>query len=178
LCGDKVLPRVIISTSIIIGIWQVSAIASSIRGAYYQLMMGGGYRYSNSAFLVFLAIISIVFLSSTSDDRWSANLLDKHIYWGPRQFNDGLFTPIKLLSIGWLILMFSVSIDFQDSLTNGEDFWCFLSRPEWRFQNHYKFIEISKNPRSILTCPRGWDNKMQDQKKQAIEEKRIWCSQL
>lgn len=43
--------------------WQLLAIASAGAGAYAQLMMGGGYRYANSLYLVILTILSKVFAS-------------------------------------------------------------------------------------------------------------------
>lgn len=175
--GDKSLAIAIGSTSILILSWQISAIASSGNGAYAQLMLGGGYRYTNSIFLVFLAIISIVFLSSTSINTVSAHLIGKSDSWRVRKLNVDQVNTIQALSIGWLALMLTLSISLQNKRHLSDDFWCFFSRPEWLYQDHNEFIAASQDPKSIFTCPRGWDNTMQGQKKKNKEGKKEFCSQ-
>lgn len=178
-CGDKVLVRAIVSTSFIIVIWQFSAIPSSLRGAYSQLVLGGGYRYSNSIFLVFLGIVSMGLFSSVISDVNSIRFLDKNDFPGPKKINISQFGIVKLFSIGWLVLMLSVSVLYKyNTMLSGDDFWCFYSRPEWPYQSRPQFMEAIKTPGNILTCPRGWDNEMQGQGKRSFDEKRKWCREI
>jgi len=175
---DTSLSRVIGSTSFLILSWQIFAIASPLNGAYAQLMLGGGYRYSYSIFLVCLAIMSIIFLSSTSSKTVPTHLLGKCESWQVRRFKVTQITSMQALSVGWLALMLIVSIHSQKSREIGDDFWCFVSRPKWSYHSHSEFIVDSLDPKSILTCPRGWDNTMQGQKKWTKDEKKIYCSKL
>ena len=156
--------------------WQLLAIASAGAGAYAQLMMGGGYRYANSLYLVILTILSKVFTSFAISENIDASNKKRTVqrkYWKPIAIQP---LQLKLILIVWLSLMTIISIDQQNKRSKLDDRWCFISRPTWNYTDHREFKIATQNPSFIVTCPRGWTNAMQNRTARTRQEKSEYCN--
>lgn len=159
--------------------WQLLAIPSGGAGAYAQLMMGGGYRYSNSMFLVFSAIASIIFGFVVDPRRFDSANDNRAFYHRLDKFISSKYSLIRGFILAWIALIIIVSIQelFAMQGAGANDFFCFTSRPEWQYRDRAAFKDALRNPASIITCPRGWSNAMQGQKTKSEKEKAEFCNQ-
>jgi hypothetical protein len=156
-------------------IWQIFAIASVLAGAYGQLMMGGGYRYSNSLYLVFLTITSILFASSVKTTHQDLSEKKKGLQLNKESKLTNKSSQIKLVLITWLSIMIIVTMHEQNARYSQSDFWCFTSSPDWPYRDHNEFKKALKTPSLILTCPIGWSNETLSQKAKTKQDKLNFC---
>lgn len=161
-----------------ISFWQIFAYASSLSGAYGQLMMGGGYRYSYSFYLVFLTLMTTIFSYSFVGNHFYLNEERKETSHEVSKFQRPRLPICKMATFSWMTLMIVMALSFQAKIHNGDDWWCFMSRPEWQYRNRSEFLEYVNKPELIKTCPRGWTNKMQRQKRRSQSEMRRFCNYI